>query len=607
MKEHRICVALSYDNPYYDRVYVLVRALLSAYEIDENVWSINFHDFLTLKKRMDMMGLVDGRTVNEDAYTWIMRLEGIRERNRSIKTGINNKQVREYLENRIKTLPYEDQLSAISYAVNNRRSGIFDDTGWGKTLEALAAIVALGDKVRRTLIICPYTVQIGFTREIQIHTDLTALAVPSGRKKALQFIQDSLNDAWDILLVHPENLIGGSGKSNIQGDITKLLRSMIWDMIIVDEFHQYKNYDVKRTQCVLSLLNDTRDRAGYRPRAMLLTGTPVSESPMNAYVALRVLSQDLIPHITKFENHFVTTKQVSHRKRGSKSGEKVTYNKVTGYKNLEELKVMLGDVSIRRTKGDMQGFPDKIFKIRDVELSGKQLTLYKTICGEIVKELTMDQSFNLQKLLTKTTKILRLRQLMNHPSLLELDGDSAKYLECDSVLEEVLSDPEQKVLIWTEYRKAVENLYERYNPMYGAVKIYGGVSNEQLRDIAFEFEHKDTPRVAVCIPAKAGTGVDFLARARTAIYIDRPYSYTLYTQSIDRIHRRIARGDNISKLDRIRAQPATLIFLDVVNSVDVLVREALSNKKNMADALMIANEKLVEIGRADLLNYLRYQ
>lgn len=592
---HRICITLDQTNPYYERVYIIVRSLLSAYEIEQNVWNVSFNDFLLLKRKLDSFGLTEGRTATEEAIEWFDYLQFIRDRNEGLKRGLDNDRIRGLLEGKLKTPLYLDQFPAVSTAVLNRRWGIFDEMGIGKTLEALAVIAALGDEARRVLVVCPYTVQLGFTKEIRKHTSLRPIVVPSGRAQAISFIEAcSRRTDWDILLVHPENLISAGGKGSA-GEITKLLRQMLWDLIVVDEFHMYKNLTAKRTKCILTLMNESTDRKGKRPRALLLTGTPVSESPMNAYVALKILSLDPIPHITKFENHFIVKQNVAY---GSK-----TFTKVTGHKNLDELKTLIESVSIRRTKDEMTGFPDRVFMVRDIALSGKQLALYKALCGEIVADLPKSSLINIYQFLSSTHHILRLRQVMNSPSLLGEEGESAKYVEVDNLLEEVLSDPEAKVVLWTEFRQSVENLFERYNDLYGAVKIYGGVENEELEDIAYRFENEDRPRVAICIPAKAGTGVDFLARARTAIYIDRPYAYTLYKQSIDRIHRRVASVLQ-SRLDRIRAKPATLIFLDVVNSVDELIRDRLIGKQDLVDALTTSNEKLLEIGRDDLMRYL---
>jgi len=592
----RICLKMDPFNQFYQAVYLTVRSLMSAYELGDDVWTISYADMVLLRHRLDVMGLVEGRTISEEAYQLICNTYDHHSRNSEIKKGVNNEYVKGLIAEKIKTTPYDDQYTGIAYAVNNRRAGIFDEMGIGKTLQALGAIIALGDQVKRTLVICPYTVQIGFVREINKHTRLVPLPVPSGRNTALKFVRDNRNTDWDIMLVHPENLVT-SGKDRWEGDVFKVLRTYPWDMVIVDEAHMYKNLDAKRSKCVLSLMNDTKDREGNKPRALMMTGTPVSESPMNAYIILKALSQDVIPHITRFERHFVVMKKIEVGRKDNKK----EVEKEDGYKNLDELKTLLESVSIRRTKADMKGFPDKVITIRDVMMRGKQLALYQKICGEVSKRLHDSQEFD--SFMEDQTRGLRLRKVLSHPSLMDEQGESAKFEECDAILEEVLADPVAKVIIWAEFRATVDLLYARYAKMYGAVKIYGGVSNEELKRIEYSFENDAHPRVAICIPAKAGTGVDFLARARTSIYIDRPYSYTLYKQSMDRIHRRVA-TENPTWLDGIRSQPATLIFLDVVDSIDELVRVKLKVKQDMAEALTTSNMKLLEMGREDLLHYL---
>jgi len=143
---------------------------------------------------------------------------------------------------------------------------------------------------------------------------------------------------------------------------------------------------------------------------------------LNAYVILKILNYGSLPHISRFENYFCIKKMVDYGARG-------VHPKIVGYKNLDELKARLERVSIRRTKDEMRGFPDRSFIIRDVELSGKQLALYRTICGEIVKELSSKSITNIFQYLTESTKVLRLRQIMNSPELLNEEGDSAKYEE----------------------------------------------------------------------------------------------------------------------------------------------------------------------------------
>jgi len=604
----QFAVELGVDNPNYPTAFMLVKSLLGSRELDDGRWSLSFDDFLILKQKLELSGLVGNSLITDQAYSWLSYVSSLDERNQKIKGGQYNEETKNLLQGKLKnTTPYEDQYPAISFLCQNRRCGDFDEMGVGKSICVLAAASIMED-VSKILVISPYTVLVDFSKEIRKRTYFDPVLVPRGKANALKFVQDvGSKSNWDLMLIHPENLVNSDKRITAPyNELVDVLVSLPWDLIVIDEFHQYKNLSAKRTRCIDQIVREARNTEGKSSRVVLLTGTPVSESPTNAYVALKILNYGKVPHISKFENHFlVKAEKTITRKNpaGYGKGKAITYLDVVGYKNLDELKQRLGRVSIRRSKAEMKGFPDKIFITRSVFLEGKQKDLYKAICGEIAHSLPKESEINIEKFLGNSNAVLRLRQIMNHPSLLGEEGKSAKYEELDNILEELLADPEQKVIIWTEFRAAVDLLFERYNEQYGAVKIYGGVTNEELVKISDAFENKPTPRVAVCIPAKAGTGVDFLARARTAIYVDRPYSLVLFKQSLDRIHRRV-NTINPTPLDVIRAKPATIMFLDVVDSIDDLVREKLTSKWDIAEAVTTSDEQLIEMGRGDLLKYL---
>jgi SNF2 family DNA or RNA helicase len=591
----KLLVTLDQKDPNYSKVYQVVRSLLTARESGVNTWVIGYDDFIQLKERLDKLGLTSGRTLSDEAFDFLSWIDGEEDKKISTKLGQYNEEIYLKIKDKIGVELYEDQISAVSYLVRNKRSGLFYPMGTGKTVITLSVLAYLDKEVTKTLVVCPKTVMMGYAREIEKYTDFKYISIPSGnRTKALDYFRKKIDDDWKICLVHPENLVG-SGKA-VSNDLSVLLKTVPFDMIIVDEFHQYKNISTKRTKNVIALMDEIRTKKKEYSRAVVMTGTPISESPLNAYSFLRIVGYDRLPHVNRFENYFTITKDCNFSGR--------SFKKVVGYKNLSDLKGRLDRYSIHKTKDSLKGFPDKMEQIREIELSGTQLSLYKAICGELVEELPKTTKINLAGLLNSCNALVRLRQVLTHPALLEEEGNSVKYEELDSVVEEVLSDPEAKLLVWTEFRKSVDLLYERYNKDYGAVKIYGGVENNQLAKIATDFEGSGGPRIAVCIPAKAGTGVDFLARARTAVYVDRPFSYVLYRQSLDRIHRRVKTSGVLSDLDRIRSQPATIIFLDVANSIDELIRDKLNMKGDLVSVLTEANERLVEIGRDDLLRYL---
>ena len=598
---HNFIISLDKAHPRYKDVYIVVRSLLATYEKNYNEWLVDYDDFLVLKRKLDQLGLIEGRTMDASSIELYQTYQQADKINADLKAGVYNEHTRKALEGKLKTELYEDQVTAISYLSANKRSGCLDTMGAGKTCEVLGVIAALQKEIKKTLVVAPLQVLLDFEDQIKQHTHLKPLTIPAGKKKAEEFLQKNKDKDWDILLVHPENLVNSSkDQFNPRSKITDQLLSMPFDMVLVDEFHLYKNMDAKRSQCVSTLLSRLRNHSGDLPRAIPMTGTLVSESPNNAYMFLQIMGSSL-PSLSSFEKYFTIVKELNIKRKNPVTGKEYVLKvpKVIGYKNLDILRDRLERYSIRRTKEDMKGFPDQILTTRRVILSGKQKTLYKALCKGIISELTANT--DLEDFFKDENKAIRLRQLLNHPSIIGEDAKSAKYEELDSILEEVLADPTQKVVIWTEYRAAVDLIHERWNKQYGVQKLYGGV--DITEGLKREFVEGKKIRIAACIPAKAGTGVDFLARARTAIYIDRPYSLTLYKQSLDRIHRRVKTEGELSWLDKIRSQPATVMFLDVAGSVDELVEDRLNMKKDMSDTTL--TPKMKSISKKNLMRYLK--
>jgi len=598
----RLILSFDINSPYYKDLHLIARSLLSASSKGRDSFFISYFDFLIFREKIDKLGIDEDREMTFAAKNYFEEFFANEKRKQDIKNGVHNDFVISVLEGKVKTPAYSDQITGISYLLHNRVSGLFDAMGIGKSLEFLYTIIASKD-IRKTLIICPKNVILGFERQIKEHTFFKSISIPAGGEKSLNYLRENKEGDWNIGLVHPENLVSRSGKgNNIYSPVTKLLKTIPFDFICVDEWHMYKNLDASRTKCVMSILKEVRSKEGNLPKIIMMTGTPVSESPMNAYNTLKVCEMYL-PDPLHFENHF-TIKKAAKTWVYSKAKHKkieVRYNKIIGYKNLSELKALIESVSIRRTKEDLKGFPDKVEVIRDVLLSGKHLELYKAACGDLRNDLKTD-FVNLKDFLG-SAKTLRLRQILNHPAFVEEGIDSCKYIELDNILEEIFEDPIQKVVIWTEFRTGVDLIFDRWNEKCGVMKLYGGVEvNEKL---ASSFESDEGPRIAACIPAKAGIGVDFLARARTAIYIERPYSFTQFQQSLDRIHRRVNTDREMSDLDKIRSQPATIMFLDVPGSMDEFVKDKLYGKTDFVDAVTTDTTKLVKMGRQDLLNYLR--
>jgi len=337
-------------------------------------------------------------------------------------------------------------------------------------------------------------------------------------------------------------------------------------------------------------------------RRVLLTGTPVSESPLNAFPVLQLIAPERVPSKTRFDHHFIV-------RAATKAGP-VTVQKAVGYNNLDELKRMLEAVSVRRLKADIRGMPDRVETVRYCQPSGRQHDHYREILKGILADIAASPDWALT-LDIACVKLLRLRQVLNSPEILGLDGRSGKYDELDGVVEEVLSDSgpyEAKLLIWTEWNRAVDLLASRYSG-HGVITVDQRTTQQQLAEYERTFDRSDE-RIVIGTPKKAGTGMDWLARCRTAIYVEKTYSLVNHVQSIDRIVRRVGEGDPadspaVQQVKRIKRSPASILYLHVQNSVDDAVDFVLRRKIDLGVALLTEDARLMEDGRMDLLQMLQ--
>lgn len=582
------------------QVSVLLAGCLTSQLIRaQGFWTLGFHDFRQLKSKLDQLGLVRDRTATDEALQWLAEKQAAYDAIERVKSGEENAAVAGL--DLLKTKPYQDQVTGVRFLSTRSRAMLADEMGVGKTLQLLSTFLSLrvAGEAEFMLVICPNSVKTGWVKEVQKHTSLTVSAVGNGTKRVLEDIAAYAEKRTDVLIVHYDTLVqpvkNGDTKTKPWSTVFDALLKLTWDVVVLDEAHQVKTMDSRRTQSALLLTRSAMGAKGRKPRVYMATGTPVSESPLDAWSVLSFLDPLALPRsYSKFESYFTmkTTRQGFTR----------VWKETVGYRNLSELKEILHHVMIRRLKIDIQGMPDKVEQTRYVSMNGEQRRLYDDIKAGVYDAVMADPSDKLS-IANAMAKCLRMRQVLNHPKLVERDSiGSAKYEVLDEVLDEVLSDAMAKVVIWTEWREAAQMLACRYEKKYGSILLIGGTTQEQLARYSAEWDTMPE-RVAVCTPKFGGTGVDFLQRCRTAVYVEPPYSTILFRQSMDRIHRRVAHDG--TEMDRIKASPATLIFLQVEHSIDQLVYSLLARKGDLVDALLTEDEKLIELGREELLQYLR--
>jgi superfamily II DNA or RNA helicase len=169
------------------------------------------------------------------------------------------------------------QAFGAKFALVQERVILGDEMGLGKTMQALAAMCHLAAKgATHFLVVCPASVVINWTREVERHTLLEArrLHLPGAKRQAAE-------QEW-------------AANGGVAITTFEALRAMPPDldvsvaMMVVDEAHYAKNPNALRTQAV-------SEWAGRSRRALFLTGTPME----NKVAEFRVLVGHLRPNVAE--------------------------------------------------------------------------------------------------------------------------------------------------------------------------------------------------------------------------------------------------------------------------------------------------------------------
>ena len=169
------------------------------------------------------------------------------------------------------------QAFGAKFALVQERVIIGDEMGLGKTMQSLAAMCHLASKgATHFLVVCPASVVINWTREVERHTLLEVRRLHLPGNKRVVATQEWLAK-------------GGVGVTTFEA-----LRAMPEDldvsvaMLVVDEAHYAKNPNALRTQAV-------SEWAARSRRVLFLTGTPME----NKVAEFGVLVGHLRPEVAE--------------------------------------------------------------------------------------------------------------------------------------------------------------------------------------------------------------------------------------------------------------------------------------------------------------------
>lgn len=296
----------------------------------------------------------------------------------------------------------------------------------------------------------------------------------------------------------------------IRNDVA-LLKNFPFHYLILDESQVIKNPNSKIYKSVIQL-NST-----YK---LVLTGTPIENSLTDLWSQINFVNRGLLGNYNFFKKEFVTP--IEKLKDEHKS---------------ERLQSLIHPFILRRKKEQVAtDLPPITEQIRLCEMSDEQRRIYEEE-KSAVRNSILDNMENqgVQKSSMMVLQALtRLRQLANHPKLVDHDEESGKFEEVTRMLQNIVSEG-HKVLIFSTFVKHLE-LYKTYledNKLKYSI-LTGQTQNRQ--QVIEEFQN-DTKNQVFLISLKAG-GVGLNLTAADYVFLLDPWwNPAAENQAINRAHR----------------------------------------------------------------------
>ena len=465
---------------------------------------------------------------------------------------------------KFKTKPYAHQTTALEKSWNKKVFAYFMEMGTGKTKVAIDNMAMLYDngKINGALIIAPKGVYKNwYSQEIPTHladhikpkTVLWQATINQKQQKLLDTLFETGHD-FHILVMNVEAF---STKKGV--DFAARFLNSHNTFMVIDESTTIKNPGAKRTKNIVAL-------GKYAKYRRIMTGSPVTKSPLDLYKQCEFLDEYLLDH----SSYYTFRTRYAVMRKANFNGRSVEI--VVGYKNLGELSDKLKPFSYRVLKDDCLDLPKKTFMKRVITLSAEQQKIYKQM-----KEMALAQLNG--KLLTTAnalSQLMRLHQITcGHFKANDGSTQTIKNNRLNE-LSELLEEVEGKAIIWAHYQYDVQTVIDAIKKEYGddsVVDYYGKTPNEERQDNFKKFQSDPRCRFLVGTPSTGGYGLTLTA-ASTMIYYSNGYDLEKRQQSEARI-------------DRIgQEKPMTYIDIICEDTVDERIVKALRKKINIATEIM---------------------
>jgi SNF2 family DNA or RNA helicase len=405
--------------------------------------------------------------------------------------------------------PMAHQKETAAFLSSYRRSLCWNAPGTGKTISALWAADYLmrNGVIRNALIVAPLsTLKPVWGKEIMHHLCHCTFEILAGSKQRKQ--RQLAKPGIDFFITNHD---GFTTMPDAFADI---------DLVIYDEATALKTPSSRRYIKFATYINQ------YSPWLWLLTGTPIAQSPADAWTLAKMVNSPLVP------NSYSTFKDMVCRR--------ITNQKFVPREEALDICKKVLIPSIRYDLGECVDLPDTTYVPIDCELTKTQMEAMFVLEAEAA---LVAENINAANAAVLLNKLLQLACGVVY----DTDGNAVQFDDSDRVtaLLDLIASIGDKVIVFVPLRSVMTRLMAVLQQHKISVALVNGDVGKAARDKIFDdFQNAPTPQVLLAHPKVAAHGLT-LTRANCVVWYAPVYSLEQYEQANARIKRLSTKGKTV--------------------------------------------------------------
>lgn len=462
--------------------------------------------------------------------------------------------LREYQKRGVSWIQYLERLGL--------NGCLADDMGLGKTVQVIARLILErenGSSVLPTLLIVPTSVVGNWHKEIVKFAPHLKTLIHHGSARQRRAFSDRVTEeeafktaslACDIVIT----------SFTLARKDAKLLKSITWERLVLDEAQNIKNPKAAQTKAILAL------PAKHR---LALTGTPVENRLLDLWSIFNFLNPGYLGKEAQFRKSF----EIPIQKENDRAQSTI-------------LKQLVQPFILRRLKTDksiIKDLPDKVEHKQYCNLTKEQASLYEAVVKDVTEQLEAAEGIQRKGLVLST--LMKLKQICNHPRQFLQDNSeftperSHKLERLGEMLEEIVAEGDS-LLIFTQFTDIGEALqrYLKHDLHYNTYYLHGGTTRPKREQMIAAFQDPDTEPSAFILSLKAGGVGITLTKANHVFHFDRWWNPAVEDQATDRAFR-IGQTKNVFVHKFV-----------TLGTLEERIDDTIEDKKKVASAIVGADE-----------------